>query len=614
LLAGSPAGNAAEPGKRPGRPLPRFDGRSFDGERLDTTSLASRRALVYVFASTDTEANLFARLVQNLAPDASRANVRILGVNRDLNSDAGRRFLNTHGFEFPVIRDTDLSISRKLRARPGEPLLLLVDGGGWIVGGMSGLQGEVDDRVAYYERSLREALHIEKAGESLKPELGLSPKAPSFQLKGLDGEELSSAELDGVLVALVFFLPTCPHCHELLRFLEGLNAKLSGQPFRIVPVSLQNRPYVIRDMQRKLDITYASYVDPDKSVQEAFAFQASVPDTVLIDREGRVFSRHSGGGPRTQALLTMEIRQNLGLPNPILLDKNGYSGDANCRACHVSQHDTWSLTNHAYALETLAEHGAERNPECLVCHTVGFGEPGGYSVEKPLDYLAGVQCENCHGRGGSHQSPEFAKQGYEAICNTCHNPTHSLNFEYDERLPLVSHAANLQFASLSLEERQALLERRDKRQRKLFGSGDFVGSDACQSCHEPQYALWKQSPHAHALATLEQTGKHESADCVQCHTTGYEKTGGFPEGGAALASVGCESCHGPGAEHVQESTETTFKPGSILALTDKCDSCVILQICGSCHDEANDPGFEFELQEKLDRIRHGLRETAQAAP
>jgi peroxiredoxin len=193
LLAGSPAGNAAEPGKRPGRPLPRFDGRSFDGERLDTTSLASRRALVYVFASTDTEANLFARLVQNLATDAARANVRILGVNRDLNSDAGRRFVNTHGFEFPVIRDTDLSISRKLRARPGEPLLLLVDGGGWVVGGMSGLQGEVDDRVAYYERSLREALHIEKAGESLKPELGLSPKAPSFQLKGLDGEELSSA-------------------------------------------------------------------------------------------------------------------------------------------------------------------------------------------------------------------------------------------------------------------------------------------------------------------------------------------------------------------------------------------------------------------------------------
>ena len=40
-------------------------------------------------------------------------------------------------------------------------------------------------------------------------------------------------------------------------------------------------------------------------------------------------------------------------------------------------------------------------------------------------------------------------------------------------------------------------------------------------------------------------------------------------------------------------------------MSDKCDSCVILQICGSCHDDANDPGFEFELEEKLERIRHG---------
>jgi hypothetical protein len=34
----------------------------------------------------------------------------------------------------------------------------------------------------------------------------------------------------------------------------------------------------------------------------------------------------------------------------------------------------------------------------------------------------------------------------------------------------------------------------------------------------------------------------------------------------------------------------------------------VLQICGSCHDDANDPGFEFEVLDKIERQRHGFRE------
>jgi hypothetical protein len=37
---------------------------------------------------------------------------------------------------------------------------------------------------------------------------------------------------------------------------------------------------------------------------------------------------------------------------------------------------------------------------------------------------------------------------------------------------------------------------------------------------------------------------------------------------------------------------------------------VILQICGSCHDEANDPGFEFNVEAKIEAQRHGTIEPA----
>ena len=75
--------------------------------------------------------------------------------------------------------------------------------------------------------------------------------------------------------------------------------------------------------------------------------------------------------------------------------------------------------------------------------------------------------------------------------------------------------------------------------------------------------------------------------------------------------MGCESCHGPGGNHIAPSAK---KLGTIVSLQDKCDSCAILQICGSCHDEANDPGFEFEVEEKIELQRHGTIEAGTGKP
>ena len=56
--------------------------------------------------------------------------------------------------------------------------------------------------------------------------------------------------------------------------------------------------------------------------------------------------------------------------------------------------------------------------------------------------------------------------------------------------------------------------------------------------------------------------------------------------------------------------EGSPKVGTIVSLGDKCDSCVILQICGSCHDAANDPGFEFQVKKKIEAQKHGTKEPA----
>ncbi|MEN8185474.1 MAG: cytochrome c family protein, partial [Myxococcota bacterium] len=194
---------------------------------------------------------------------------------------------------------------------------------------------------------------------------------------------------------------------------------------------------------------------------------------------------------------------------------------------------------------------------------------------------------------------------------TCHDPQQSLGFEYATFRPKISHAANLQLLGLSLEGKRRLLTERSKLRTGLLPEdAGYVGSDACRSCHTAEFETWSKSPHASSLRSLEAQGKTGSGQCLQCHTTAFGRPGGFPTGGAAashpdLARVGCESCHGPGEAHVAESAA---KVGTIVSLGDKCDSCVILQICGSCHDDANDPAFEFEVQEKIDAQRHGTTE------
>ncbi len=55
------------------------------------------------------------------------------------------------------------------------------------------------------------------------------------------------------------------------------------------------------------------------------------------------------------------------------------AGSASCAACHPTSHATWQAAAHAHAWQTLAAKRFEVDPECMRCHTTGYGLPSGFA-------------------------------------------------------------------------------------------------------------------------------------------------------------------------------------------------------------------------------------------
>jgi hypothetical protein len=107
-----------------------------------------------------------------------------------------------------------------------------------------------------------------------------------------------------------------------------------------------------------------------------------------------------------------------------------FAGVTVCASCHQPTYREWSGTPHAGAFQKLRSYGAETDPMCLPCHTVGFGVSTGYTNTTRTSHLTGVQCENCHGPAQLHsvyfddpQARARVRVSGE-LCGGCHNDFH----------------------------------------------------------------------------------------------------------------------------------------------------------------------------------------------
>lgn len=152
----------------------------------------------------------------------------------------------------------------------------------------------------------------------------------------------------------------------------------------------------------------------------------------------------------------------------------------------------------------------------------------------------------------------------------------------------------------------------------------YEGRKKCGSCHRVQFESWEQTAHAKALDSLAPKAKAEAkqktgldpdkdyrqdTDCVGCHSTGFNREGGYDpkEPSKYLVGVGCETCHGPGSEYrllhrkagqvFEKKQQTTPRQqlaevGEEFQFEERCNACH-LNYQGSPWKDAKEPYTPF---------------------
>lgn len=113
-----------------------------------------------------------------------------------------------------------------------------------------------------------------------------------------------------------------------------------------------------------------------------------------------------------------------------------FAGADACKGCHPKAYDAWAASGHTRAYEALARRDGQSNPDCLPCHTVGYGASDGFVSAALTPQLGGVTCESCHGRGAHHARLEAGEEvngpviGFRTVeCVVCHDTENSPRFD-----------------------------------------------------------------------------------------------------------------------------------------------------------------------------------------
>lgn len=147
------------------------------------------------------------------------------------------------------------------------------------------------------KRGIRSAILL--AVLALLPALAAADSsAPDFQLRDLEGRQVTLSSFEGkVPVLLAFGATWCPYCTRQVPKLNQLKADLGSDEVVILGVDSGEPRARVEEHVRKLGIRYPMLLDSDSKVAKRYGVD-SIPFLVLIDRNGNIVRGEYGVSER----------------------------------------------------------------------------------------------------------------------------------------------------------------------------------------------------------------------------------------------------------------------------------------------------------------------------
>lgn len=132
----------------------------------------------------------------------------------------------------------------------------------------------------------------QKAGTVAKEK---SP-APEVSVVSIaNGSKLNLSDLKGKVVLLNFWATWCPPCREEIPSMMKLNSFMTGKPFQMVAISIDEggKP-AIESFFKETGFTLPTYLDESGVSSKSYGI-TGVPESFIIDKQGVLVKKIIGG-------------------------------------------------------------------------------------------------------------------------------------------------------------------------------------------------------------------------------------------------------------------------------------------------------------------------------
>ena len=117
--------------------------------------------------------------------------------------------------------------------------------------------------------------------------------APGFTVRLLDGSTLTLSDLRGRVVVINFWATWCPPCEDELPALQAVGEAYGPRGVVVVGIAFQDEETDVREMMTRFGIAYPVGMDVGERISSDYGI-TGVPETFIVDPEGRVASLHIG--------------------------------------------------------------------------------------------------------------------------------------------------------------------------------------------------------------------------------------------------------------------------------------------------------------------------------